>query len=393
MYLKPCFKFCPQCKTDKSVDDFGKSKTKPDGLRYQCKECRKKDYYDNHEKSKEAKRLDYERHKEARKQKMNDSYKQNPEKFINKSKKYYEENRDQINLKSKIYKENNRDKVLKRKRESEQKQRDDKKQKKIDYQNSLITVNYPAEYRICSCCKTLKFIENNFNFLKGKRFMNKKSRRAFCVECESFKHKDYRKRNGDILRMREREERKNNPEKYKEQGKKHRQSESYKKRCSLPKYRIFRNISQYIKTILSNHGLSKNGKSKMLYINCTKDFFYSYVELQFKPGMTWDNYGNKSNNWSLDHFLPKEAFNILNQQEQDICLNWRNCQPMWHTENESKQDKMPNGEFARNTKQNYTLQDKIDLINKRLVPLDISHLIDDKDKFWPNIEVKSEILV
>jgi len=44
---------------------------------------------------------------------------------------------------------------------------------------------------------------------------------------------------------------------------------------------------------------------------------------------------------------------------------------MWHLENEAKQDKMPDGSFARDTKDNYSLNDKINLIENRVQSLNI----------------------
>ena len=42
-------KFCPQCKTDKDISQFGPNKGRKDGLRSYCKECdRKKSYEYNH---------------------------------------------------------------------------------------------------------------------------------------------------------------------------------------------------------------------------------------------------------------------------------------------------------------------------------------------------------
>jgi hypothetical protein len=53
--------------------------------------------------------------------------------------------------------------------------------------------------------------------------------------------------------------------------------------------------------------------------------------------MTWDNYGNKSENWSIDHIIPISSA----QTEKDIYKlnNYTNLRPMWHSDNIKKRDK------------------------------------------------------
>ena len=53
--------------------------------------------------------------------------------------------------------------------------------------------------------------------------------------------------------------------------------------------------------------------------------------------MTWDNYSQKG--WHVDHIRPCESFNLQNEEEQMVCFNWRNLQPLWASENQQKLDK------------------------------------------------------
>ncbi len=368
-------KICGCCKKEKDNSEFGRNKKLPDGLRWECRECRSKIYYQNHEKMLEVKRLDYEKHKKSRLTKSKEKYQNNPEIFIERSKSYYNNNREIILQKTKQYNQENLEHVRKRKRESEQRSRDKKKAIEKLLESQQITVNYPPNYKICTKCHTLKHESSeNFNLVKGKN-IEKIRYRAFCKECESISNKRYHIENGDKIRAERRRKHKENPEIAREKHKKARQSEAHKIRHALPENRINRNMSQYIRFALSEVGLKKNGRAAMKYVGCTREFFRNYIRSQFKEGMNWDNYGNGPDQWSVDHFIPKEAFNILNQEEQDICFNYKNCQPMWHLENETKQDKMPDGSFARNTKDNYSLNDKINLIENRLQSLNLSNLV------------------
>lgn len=354
-------KICPYCKIDKLVSEFGPNKKRKDGLRYECNLCRKENYYKNHEKIKEQKRLDYAKHKESRLLKDKIRYQENKEEITKASREFYNNNKESIATKSKEYREKNKEVIAARKAEYWRKKQEAKKLLELN----IITVNYPPEYKVCNICNTLKLIEENFNLCKGQRFNGNFIPRTFCKECESIKNKQYRIKNGDKLRQKDRDFRKNNPELAREIKRKKNNSEATRIRLKSPKNRILRNMHQYIKTALEEHGLKKNLKSKMLYLGCTREEFYNHIEKQFLPGMTWENYGTGENNWSIDHYIPKEAFNILNQEEQDICFHYTNLQPLWHIDNEIKQDKMPDGRLARDTKQEYGLYDKIRLINDK----------------------------
>lgn len=77
----------------------------------------------------------------------------------------------------------------------------------------------------------------------------------------------------------------------------------------------------------------KKSAKTMDLIGCTIDFIHSYLESQFDDKMTWDNYGTY---WHIDHILPCASFNLLDPEEQKMCFNWRNLQPLEGKENMSK---------------------------------------------------------
>ena len=59
--------------------------------------------------------------------------------------------------------------------------------------------------------------------------------------------------------------------------------------------------------------------------------------MQFEPGMTWDNYGE----WQIDHIIPCSYFDLTKEENQRICFNYRNLQPLWASENNKKKAKVP----------------------------------------------------
>jgi hypothetical protein len=69
-------------------------------------------------------------------------------------------------------------------------------------------------------------------------------------------------------------------------------------------------------------------------LGCSIEFLRIWLELQFKEGMNWFNYGKKG--WVIDHVRPCVSFNLTNIEEQKICFHYTNLQPLWDLENSLK---------------------------------------------------------
>jgi predicted nucleic acid-binding Zn ribbon protein len=63
----------------------------------------------------------------------------------------------------------------------------------------------------------------------------------------------------------------------------------------------------------------------------------THLESHFQPGMTWENYGKREDQWSIDHTRPISTFPLNATVKEINALN--NLRPMWHTENCSKKNK------------------------------------------------------
>jgi hypothetical protein len=72
----PPSKLCSKCKIVKSFDQFDKNYQKPDGLRYDCKECRRARRRLNRQQNKQ-KFLQYEHKPEVKRSNKNSSFKRN----------------------------------------------------------------------------------------------------------------------------------------------------------------------------------------------------------------------------------------------------------------------------------------------------------------------------
>jgi hypothetical protein len=87
----------------------------------------------------------------------------------------------------------------------------------------------------------------------------------------------------------------------------------------------------------------KSGKgikiSKSLeYLGAQPKFIKEYIEQQFKPGMSWQNYG--MHGWHIDHIIPVSKFDLTNENERKKCFHYTNLQPLWAEENMKKSNKL-----------------------------------------------------
>jgi hypothetical protein len=59
-----------------------------------------------------------------------------------------------------------------------------------------------------------------------------------------------------------------------------------------------------------------------------------HLEAQFKPGMSWENYGFEG--WHIDHIRPVCSFQLTDPAQQRACFHYTNLQPLWKNENLAK---------------------------------------------------------
>lgn len=80
---------------------------------------------------------------------------------------------------------------------------------------------------------------------------------------------------------------------------------------------------------------SKSARTLQL-LGCTIPELRKYLETQFRPGMTWENYGPV---WHVDHKRPCASFNLIDPAQQQECFNFKNLQPLFAEENLKKGDR------------------------------------------------------
>jgi hypothetical protein len=140
--------------------------------------------------------------------------------------------------------------------------------------------------------------------------------------------KAYYKRNRDRINAYKRQYRRDNHEAYLAE-----QRRAYHSRVARdPAYRVKKNTSRRIRHALRRVGADKKSSTSSI-IGCTAQELRAHLERQFKPGMSWDNYGES---WEIDHRVPCAFFDHGEWQQVKQCHHFSNLQPMWKPENADK---------------------------------------------------------
>jgi len=108
-------------------------------------------------------------------------------------------------------------------------------------------------------------------------------------------------------------------------------------------YKLRITVSERIRQALKYHlaGTYKKKDSTIELLGCSIDELKTYLQNQFKEGMTWQNHGE----WHIDHIIPCAAFDLSKKEDCLKCFNYKNLQPLWAHENLSKSDKIPIDRF------------------------------------------------
>lgn len=119
-------KRCNRCSLVKPINEFDKDKSKKDGFRAICKECRV-----------ELRRKYYKEHKDEVLKKMREYYDKHKEGKLKYSEEYYEKHKEQILKKKKEYREKHRDEIAKKKQEYCERHKEEIAKKKKEYSKTL----------------------------------------------------------------------------------------------------------------------------------------------------------------------------------------------------------------------------------------------------------------
>ena len=104
--------------------------------------------------------------------------------------------------------------------------------------------------------------------------------------------------------------------------------------ASTPKAKLINSLRCATKRIAYYSGAKKKFPTVKL-LGCSFKEAKEYLELKFKDGMSWDNFGK----WHIDHIRPLASFDLTDVNQQLIAGHYTNLQPLWASENISKGSK------------------------------------------------------
>ncbi len=273
-------KICAHCKTNKEIEFFGLDKGRSDGKNVYCLDCTRAKRQANRDKINEQKRKDYwDRHDYHLQQKQNDYFKHKDQR-LEYGKQYYQENMNEIKKYANEYYSNNKENIAKRSKEYRTKNAEIIKQKKREYYQR-------PEVKAVS-------------------------------------------------REKNKEWKKNNPEKRREMEKRYFDKHPHRKIIKSMRTRIF--------TVLKRKGAHKSGHT-IEQLGCTPEFLKQYIESKFysyadESGQTiemnWENFGNGPGTWQVDHIIPLFSFDFSIPDQQRAANHYSNLQPLWFDDHNKK---------------------------------------------------------
>lgn len=187
--------------------------------------------------------------------------------------------------------------------------------------------------KLCRDCKIEKPLND---FSKTGFYNNIQSYRAECRICRNKRYVktgltakyDKKRRSTEQYKSKRREKRKLDRTSEREYERRRRSNDSL--------YRLKKSLRNRLNKSLKSKKWYKNSQLSQ-YLGCSVLELKSQLELTFKPGMTWDNYGHGVDKWTIDHIIPLSSAKNVDEM---IKLNHHtNLQPMWFMDNIYKSNK------------------------------------------------------
>lgn len=164
------------------------------------------------------------------------------------------------------------------------------------------------------------------------RELKEKKRQKYLLNRESIlaKCREYRERNSEAVKIRQRDFQKRN---------KTVRNRNTKARLERdPVFAMAVRVRIRLCQAIKAKGYTKRSANTKL-LGCSWAEFSAHIEKQFTKGMNWEN----RHLWHLDHIIPLSSASNIEDLER-LC-HFSNIQPLWAEDNMAKNDKMPD-EFS-----------------------------------------------
>lgn len=109
------------------------------------------------------------------------------------------------------------------------------------------------------------------------------------------------------------------------------------RRSQNPSRKLVENLRTRIYMMVRRNSPSMRYRTYEI-LGCTPDFFRQFLEHQFTPEMTWENYGSY---WEIDHVMPLSRFDLEDADQVKLAFHYSNCRPLRGTLNAAKNDSCP----------------------------------------------------
>ena len=200
---------------------------------------------------------------------------------------------------------------------------------------------YQREYRKDNREKLNKYSEDYRNNLTKEELLekNEKSKQYYQENKEIFKEQAKKRRDEmsqeekDRLKEMKKENWNNMTEGEKDKIRKRRNERVRERIESNPSLKTLSSLRSRMLSAIKNGQGFKSGSSQEL-LGCDWETLIHHIEYNFAEGMSWYNYGE----WHVDHIKPCASFDMSDPIEQKICFNYKNLQPLWAKDNQSKND-------------------------------------------------------
>jgi hypothetical protein len=178
-------------------------------------------------------------------------------------------------------------------------QKDRNAKKKNGIENGVITGN-----RKCAICCEVKPI-SEFRYA-GTR----------CYDCETKHRKEYRasEEGKQVAKVWY--------EKYRDKRN--------EKRRELRNNEVYRETERYSDEL---RNIVKGSETDVPYLGCNPNEFRDWLTFCFTDDMTMENHGEM---WQIDHVLPYSKFDLSDDEQKEVCFNWKNIMPLPGNDNQVK---------------------------------------------------------
>ena len=100
-------------------------------------------------------------------------------------------------------------------------------------------------------------------------------------------------------------------------------------------HRLAGSLRARLRAAIKKHKTTKSFRTMEL-VGCSIDELKKHLEIKFKKGMSWNNYGK----WHVDHIVPVDFFDLTKIEEQKKCFHYLNLQPLRARDNFQKRNKI-----------------------------------------------------